>query len=240
MDSKIFRYSGVGSKAWYISRIKIGFKDGRSGFTYLRESAREDGKTLSFDEIKSAMSQLHAAGYVKVHSKPGAPRSDKWEVSSFGHRYLEEHKAELEEKPVQDTGAVKAGVMHHVPQVPQFVPSPPAPKDDAVTRVAKAGITLGQEIEKHKARNDKKDPIILPASISSPPDEQGSDTPTGLESGEPEKNSPLENTNNLAADVKEKLKDLLLEKFLDKTLDQVLSFKSISIHDFLEYVEKKK
>lgn len=130
MDSKIFRYTGVGSKAWYISRIKLG-QNGRTGFTYLRGDSVSDGKALSFDEIKSAMSQLVAAGYVKRHSKPDAPRSDKYEVTSFGHRYLEEHKDELEIKPEpKTTGAVPTNVEHHVPSIPPFKPSLPKPSID--------------------------------------------------------------------------------------------------------------
>src|SRR3546814_18234385 len=55
---------------------------------------------------------------LKKHGKPEAPRSDKYEVTSFGHRYLEEHKDELEQKPEpKSTGAAPTGVMHHVPKM---------------------------------------------------------------------------------------------------------------------------
>lgn len=128
IESQIFRATGVGSRSWYISKIKIGFPAGKTGFTYLRADSGEDGKQLSFDEIKSSMSQLVAAGYVKKHGKPEAPRSDKYEVTSFGHRYLEEHKDELIAKPEPAiTGAAKTGVMHTVPAAPKF--EPPIPSD---------------------------------------------------------------------------------------------------------------
>jgi hypothetical protein len=132
LESQIFRANGVGSRSWYTNRIKIGFPAGKTGFTYLRADSGEDGKQLSFDEIKSSMSQLVAAGYVKKHGKPDAPRSDKYEVTSFGHRYLEEHKDELEIKPdPKVTGAVPTGVEHHVPKIPTFKPSIPTPVSES-------------------------------------------------------------------------------------------------------------
>lgn len=173
IESQIFRQSGVGSRAWYIHRIKIGYPAGKTGFTYLRADSGDDGKQLSFDEIKSSMSQLVAAGYVKKHGKPDAPRSDKYEVTSFGHRYLEEHKSELEQRPEPKiTGAAQTGVEHHVPDAPRFQPSiPTVPAEDRpIDRVAKAGITLGQEIEKHKAAVSKSPDSDTPEPASITPD----------------------------------------------------------------------
>jgi len=220
MDSKIFRYSGVGSKAWYISRIKIG-QDGRTGFTYLRGDSVSDGKALSFDEIKSAMSQLVAAGYVKRHSKPDAPRSDKYEVTSFGHRYLEEHKSELEIKPEPKiTGAAPTGVEHHVPQIPPFKPSiPAAPENDPEP----------------------------PRPVSSSPrinKEQGSDEPrinkdpeSGLKNEtQPETSPPAAGVmivpKATPAPFMEQLKTIAGELALEKFADQ------ITVKDLLDHAEK--
>jgi hypothetical protein len=233
IESQIFRQSGVGSRAWYISKIKIGYKAGRSGFTYLRADSGEDGKQLSFDEIKSSMSQLVAAGYVTKHGKPDAPRSDKYEVSSFGHRYLEEHKSELEQKPEpQITGAAKTGVMHTVPAAPKFDPPIPSDhKENGVTRVAKAGIALGQEIEKHKAKS-----ISTPAPEISPLPEQRPYTPNGLKTDTPEEISPLENI-NIVDQIYVAIGEILLEKF--KAKEGMASYTNISVYDLIEHLEKK-
>lgn len=257
IESQIFRQSGVGSRAWYIHRIKIGFPAGKTGFTYLRADSGDDGKQLSFDEIKSSMSQLVAAGYVKKHGKPDAPRSDKYEVTSFGHRYLEEHKSELEQKPEpKATGAAQTGVEHHVPKFPQFKPSPPSvivppAPERPIDRVAKAGITLGQEIEKHKAATlpgtnrpldqshtlDDPEPISAPAPENSPAKEQGSDTPSGLKTDTPAEISPPENT-NLVDQIYSAMGDMLLDKY--KARVGMSNYVNISVYDLIDYLEKKK
>lgn len=159
MDSKIFRYSGVGSKAWYISRIKI------------------------------------------------------------GHRYLEEHKSELEIKPEPKiTGAAPTGVEHHVPQIPPFKPSIPAvPENDP-------------------------EPISEPAPEISPVSEQRSDTSSGLKTDTPEEISPLENTNPPAGVMivpkatpgtfLEQLRTIAGDLALEKYADQ------ITVKDLMDHAEK--
>lgn len=223
IESQIFRQSGVGSRAWYIKRIKIGYPAGKTGFTYLRADSAEDGKQLSFDEIKSSMSQLVAAGYVKKYGKPDAPRSDKYEVTSFGHRYLEEHKDELEAKPEPvSTGAAKTGVMHTVPAAPRFNPPIPSDRKPIIPGVQE-GVLAG----------------VADRPVSPSPDtnkEQGSEKPrinklaeSGLKTDDQPKNSPPAKTPDSFIDqLKTIAGDLALEKFADQ----------ITVKDLLGHAEK--
>lgn len=217
IESQIFRQSGVGSRAWYIHRIKIGYPAGKTGFTYLRADSGDDGKQLSFDEIKSSMSQLVAAGYVKKHGKPDAPRSDKYEVTSFGHRYLEEHKSELEQKPEpKSTGAVQAGVSHTVPRAPEFRPSIP--------QGVQEGVSVG-----------------VATAESSPVPEQRPEAQSGPETPAPEKNSPpapapepiqeSPKSEILDRSFSDQLRSLAGELALEKFADQ------ITVRDLLDHVE---
>ena len=105
-----------------------------------------------------------------------------------------------------------------------------------------AAIDVGREIEKHKANRP----------VSPSPDtnkEQGSDEPrinknpeSGLKTETAPENSPrgIVITDRLTDDLKEALAEMLLEKFLDKTLGDVLSFKSIPIHDVIAWMETHK
>lgn len=87
-----FQDSGIGSIAWYIQTIKA--NPGRSGFSFIRNE-QIDGFNLSYPKLSEAIEHLVSAGYLQRQGKPDAPRSTKYVVTSFGHRYLESHKDDL-------------------------------------------------------------------------------------------------------------------------------------------------
>ena len=89
MEKQIFKETGVGSLAWYLQTIKN--SPDRKGFSYLRK-----GTPLQFDAVKTAVEYLVGARYLNKNSKPDQPRNDSYTVTSFGHRYLEQHKSDLE------------------------------------------------------------------------------------------------------------------------------------------------
>jgi len=87
-----FKETGVGSRAWYIKTIKA--NPDRSGFSFIRNE-NIDGYKLNYPLLKAHMEELTAAGYFQKQGRDDSPRV-KYVVTSFGHRYLEQHKDELE------------------------------------------------------------------------------------------------------------------------------------------------
>ncbi len=227
-----FRETGVGSQAWYIKQVKENPE--KRGFTYIRWSATEQGRALQFDEVSEAIDELVNSGHLKRIAKPDAPKSTRYEVTSFGHRYLEQHKDEatgIKAGPIESgrTGSTAApgiGVSHTVPQNPGLirslpiapepdepeivVPIPPKP-DRPIDRVAKAGISLGQEIERHNAKAKPE-----PAKESTP-------TPVPIQKS-PNKGS----SDSLIDQLKLAAGALALEKFAEQ----------ITVKDLLDYMEK--
>lgn len=91
MEQKLFKESGVGSIAWYVQQFKN--NPDRRGYTYIR---KENKSVPQADELKKIVDFLVNSRYLDRKSKPDQPKSDRYTVTSFGHRYLEQHKSDLE------------------------------------------------------------------------------------------------------------------------------------------------
>lgn len=87
MEQKLFKESGVGSIAWYVQQFKN--NPDRRGYTYIR---KENKSVPQADELKKIVDFLVNSRYLDRKSKPDQPKSDRYTVTSFGHRYLEQHK----------------------------------------------------------------------------------------------------------------------------------------------------
>lgn len=262
-----FDEKGVGSRAWYIRAFKLNAD--RKGFTFIKEISKEDGRTLQFDRIQDDVADLVGSGYLKKIGKPEAPRSDRYEVTSFGHRYLEEHKDELAEAAPADKyekredgyyykngrmisrlmvpnselerldGVKPAKTEHRA--MPAITP-PPAPEKAPITTrpIATPPLSESAKVLGHAARINSEQGSEEPR-INKPAPEHHESKSEPATPPESPKTDNLPNTPpNVAELIKDALGEMLLEKFLDKTLDSVMSFKSISVHDLLEYVEAKK
>jgi len=107
-----FKDQGRLSKAWWIQVFK---KHGDKGGPAVIRAYSGLTKEMDAAQIQAVADELTGMGYLARREGPvnnrNGKRSVRYEVSSFGHRYLEEHKDELTEKP-------SAGKRHAVPSIP--------------------------------------------------------------------------------------------------------------------------
>lgn len=85
MNNK-FKQKGIGSRAWYLSMIKTNPE--QTGVNYLTKF-----RGISWYDARDSMNTLVEEGYIQSVGTKGRLRH---QVTSFGHRYLEEHKFELD------------------------------------------------------------------------------------------------------------------------------------------------
>lgn len=109
-----FKSAGKKSKAWWLRLIKqYGSKGGVNVFAKTGQ--------VGWVEVNEVVAQLVQGGYVLA---TGKSTRKKYELTSFGHRYLAENPRELPEwqPPSTQTGAAQTGVNHKVPAGPGDVP----------------------------------------------------------------------------------------------------------------------
>lgn len=238
---------GVGSLVWYLKAIKV--NQPNSGINFLTKY-----KGIDWYSADEAVKTLIGRGMILAKGKPESKRKS-YEVTSFGHRYLEEHKDELEGieptpggpqpikmgpeepgtgralKPSEDparTAAPGLGVQHIVPRNPGLIRSiSAAPENDPEE------YSVGPTPEKFTTPE------------SSPAPEQRPDTPSGLESPKPAESSPPAPTPepiqkpaespilDTPSDFVTQLRTIAGELALDKFADQ------ITVKDLLDHAEAK-
>jgi len=273
-----FKETGVGSRAWYIKTIKA--NPDRSGFSFIRNE-NIDGYKLNYPLLKAHMEELTAAGYFQKQGRDDSPRV-KYVVTSFGHRYLEQHKDELEaikpepvyekregmyyrdkklisrlmvpkhiadkldgnvDGPVRVVKPASSPVQEQGSDPQSGLESTTKPETRPLDRVVHAAIEVGQEIERHKARNPEP---LIPSSPNTN-NEQGSDDPRiNKESSAPAKEStPTPDPIQKPAD-KENLdkiaepQDLIAQ--LKTIAGEILYERNaglVSVKDIVEHLEKK-
>lgn len=104
----IFNETGRKSRAWWLYMVK---RAGNSpGINPIRKAARIDWASAN-DAIKD----LAAGGYLEI----GGNVHKHYNLTSMGHRYINEHKLELEE--FRPESAIATEVTHAVPQFPEQV-----------------------------------------------------------------------------------------------------------------------
>jgi DNA-binding PadR family transcriptional regulator len=90
MDEKVFKPTGRFSKAWYIKIIKDNPE--RRGYTWIR---KEHSGAPQFETLKSAIAVLVHQRFIDTVGKTDGNGSVHYQVTSLGHRYLEENKDAL-------------------------------------------------------------------------------------------------------------------------------------------------
>lgn len=146
--------NGEYSKGWWLRLIKT---HGAGGS---RAILPESGK--SAPQVRELISDLSSAGYVEIRGKIGTGFRPTFHLTSFGHRYLEEHRAELgpEQHAVPSTPEWKGGPM---PGTKEFDAQADINKRP-LNQVVDSAVTLGREIEKHQAKVSNSTPLTPPSS----------------------------------------------------------------------------
>lgn len=94
--TNIFKEKGVASQAWFLREIKA--SPNAKGFSFL--SSKYLGKEGVADDVaKAGIEYLETARFIRATGKQDAETLlNAHELTSIGHRYLEEHKQDLEEE----------------------------------------------------------------------------------------------------------------------------------------------
>lgn len=133
-----FEETGKYSKAWWIKLVKEHGADG--GMAYLRTQAHIPGQ--EYNKCKEAIDSLVNTAYIQMLKGQQVEghttgNSVRYKVTSFGHRYLDEHQDELVEAEPKDElprtasrpVVLPASTNHAVPVMPQLT-----------RRIPKAGV----------------------------------------------------------------------------------------------------
>lgn len=247
-----FKETGVGSRAWYIQVIKN--NPDRSGFSFIRNE-NIDGYKLNYPLLKAHIEELTAAGYFQKQGKDDSPRV-KYIVTSFGHRYLEQHKAELEAPSEPEhkyekkegyyyrDGKMISRLMVPAKELDKLdgrLPGPVTIKKPAARSVIVPPAPQGPVRSIPATPENDPEPVSqtpvtdTPAPASITPDtpapehhDSKSDEPT------PPKNA---NSDNLVDQIYEAMGRLLLAKFKKKA--GIADYANIDVHQLIEFLESE-
>lgn len=92
MEKQIFKETGLESIAWFIQVFKK--HPEKRGYSFIRNE-NINGYTGNYPKLTAQVEALVGGGYLQKQGKPDNPRSTKYVVTSFGHRYLDQHREEI-------------------------------------------------------------------------------------------------------------------------------------------------
>lgn len=126
MGNITYAEKGRRSRAWWLQKVK---KYSGQGMYTLFTAIK--GKSLTYAELSEALKDLEGAGYIQRKNNPDSPKKVCYEVTSFGHRYINEHGAELiepeDEQLPKARGAQPTNPVPPSPGLPASIPMEPKP-----------------------------------------------------------------------------------------------------------------
>lgn len=215
MSSPLYTQGGKFSKAWWLLLIKREGVNG--GQSHLADLA---GKAPY--QIKPVLDELTMAGYVEMIGKGGRGFRPRYRLTSFGHRYLEEHKLEAvgaePEGTFLPTTPPPEPVRHVVPATPRFEGPSPKPNPDygLVRKPQDRAVRGGDELPK------MDDPVVLsvpPILLPHVPVTQPA----------PDTETPPPPARSLKDDLRDILAELMIEKFADQ----------VTVRELLDHMEER-
>jgi hypothetical protein len=201
-----FKEDGAGSIAWYLYMIKN--MPNQSGVNYLTTYKGVDWVTA-----RQAMTDLINAGYVESFGKVGGSRLNH-RLTSFGHRYLEEHKQEVGGEVINPTEPSELrGKKQTVAETPKFDAPTLAPKpvDRPIVKPV-AAAPVEPAVQAQPARTLMK-PVyeVSPTGVA----KEMQPTPSNAEKVG-KALQELTESDSFEAKFKELLSEILVERFADQ------------------------